>query len=90
MSANSTVGAGLFAAVTTVCLFGRSFVKRSVTTKTVPGAVGVVEIEDCAMVVCAKRGSVPVDVIAGKTYYYCTCGRSEKQPFCDGKHKVRC
>lgn len=21
------------------------------------------------------------------TYYWCTCGHSEKQPFCDGKHK---
>lgn len=20
-------------------------------------------------------------------YYYCTCGRSETQPFCDGSHK---
>lgn len=23
----------------------------------------------------------------GKTYFYCTCGLSENQPFCDGKHK---
>ncbi len=22
-----------------------------------------------------------------KTYAYCTCGRSAKQPFCDGSHK---
>jgi CDGSH-type Zn-finger protein len=21
------------------------------------------------------------------TYYFCTCGRSETQPFCDGKHQ---
>ncbi len=21
------------------------------------------------------------------TYYWCSCGKSEKQPFCDGKHK---
>lgn len=25
---------------------------------------------------------------AGKTYAWCTCGLSEKQPFCDGKHKT--
>lgn len=25
---------------------------------------------------------------AGKTYAWCTCGLSEKQPFCDGKHKA--
>lgn len=24
----------------------------------------------------------------GKRYFFCTCGRSVKQPFCDGSHKV--
>lgn len=24
---------------------------------------------------------------AGKTYYYCTCGHSANQPWCDGSHK---
>ena len=24
----------------------------------------------------------------GKAYFWCTCGRSSKQPFCDGSHKV--
>ena len=28
-----------------------------------------------------------VDLKAGKTYAWCTCGMSETQPFCDGKHK---
>jgi len=28
-----------------------------------------------------------VKVEAGKTYAWCTCGLSEKQPFCDGSHK---
>ncbi|MGR8920591.1 MAG: CDGSH iron-sulfur domain-containing protein [Gammaproteobacteria bacterium] len=28
-----------------------------------------------------------VDVEAGKSYFWCTCGRSAKQPFCDGSHK---
>jgi len=28
-----------------------------------------------------------VKVEAGKTYAWCTCGLSEKQPFCDGAHK---
>ena len=29
-----------------------------------------------------------VKLVAGKTYSWCTCGLSEKQPFCDGKHKT--
>jgi CDGSH-type Zn-finger protein len=24
---------------------------------------------------------------AGKDYWWCACGRSQKQPFCDGSHK---
>jgi CDGSH iron-sulfur domain-containing protein 3 len=35
----------------------------------------------------AARAPVPVEVEAGKTYYWCTCGLSAKQPFCDGSHK---
>ncbi len=31
---------------------------------------------------------IKVDVEAGKRYSWCTCGLSEKQPFCDGKHKA--
>lgn len=30
---------------------------------------------------------IPVDVEAGKTYFWCACGRSQTQPFCDGSHK---
>ena len=28
-----------------------------------------------------------VDVAADKTYYWCACGKSKSQPFCDGSHK---
>ncbi len=27
-----------------------------------------------------------VEVEAGKTYYWCSCGLSANQPFCDGSH----
>ena len=37
--------------------------------------------------VIAAREPIPVEVEAGKTYYWCACGRSATQPFCDGSHK---
>jgi len=35
----------------------------------------------------AKAEPVCVKVEQGKIYAWCTCGLSEKQPFCDGAHK---
>lgn len=35
----------------------------------------------------AGNGPLAVTVVPGKIYAWCTCGLSEKQPFCDGKHK---
>jgi CDGSH iron-sulfur domain-containing protein 3 len=34
------------------------------------------------------RAPIPIEVEAGKSYWWCACGRSAKQPFCDGSHKV--
>ena len=36
--------------------------------------------------VIAKKGPFVVELEADKSYMWCTCGRSEKQPFCDGSH----
>jgi CDGSH-type Zn-finger protein len=33
------------------------------------------------------RQPIEVAVEAGKTYWWCACGRSKTQPFCDGSHK---
>lgn len=35
----------------------------------------------------AQKAPYAVDVESGKTYYWCTCGRSNGQPFCDGSHQ---
>jgi len=35
----------------------------------------------------AQKSPYLVEVEAGKTYYWCACGRSANQPFCDGSHK---
>ncbi len=35
----------------------------------------------------AQKSPFPVAVEGGKTYYWCACGRSKSQPFCDGSHK---
>jgi len=36
-----------------------------------------------------KAGDKPIaiDVEQGKSYYWCSCGKSSKQPFCDGSIK---
>jgi len=36
--------------------------------------------------VIAGKTPIPVDVVAGKTYFWCACGKSAKQPLCDGSH----
>ena len=36
----------------------------------------------------SNKMPIAVEVISGKTYYWCSCGRSKKQPFCDGSHST--
>lgn len=35
----------------------------------------------------AGTAPLPIEVEAGKDYYWCACGKSKNQPFCDGSHK---
>ena len=36
-----------------------------------------------------RAGDTPIgiNVLEGNSYYWCACGLSKKQPFCDGSHK---
>ena len=36
--------------------------------------------------VVAQKAPYVVAVKAGESYWWCACGRSKTQPFCDGSH----
>jgi CDGSH iron-sulfur domain-containing protein 3 len=38
--------------------------------------------------IVAQKAPYAHDLESGKTYYWCACGRSANQPFCDGSHKA--
>ena len=38
--------------------------------------------------VMTQKSPYKTDVEKGKTYYWCACGLSKSQPFCDGSHKT--
>jgi CDGSH-type Zn-finger protein len=35
----------------------------------------------------AQKGPYAVELEAGQSCYWCACGKSTNQPFCDGSHK---
>jgi CDGSH-type Zn-finger protein len=35
----------------------------------------------------AQKSPFGVQVEAGQSYFWCACGQSKNQPFCDGSHK---
>ena len=37
--------------------------------------------------IVAATSPIAVELEAGRDYFYCTCGRSTDQPFCDGSHQ---
>ncbi len=41
--------------------------------------------ENASPPICQKM-PFKESVVEGRTYWWCACGRSKKQPFCDGSH----
>ena len=37
----------------------------------------------------AGDGPIAVEVKKDKSYYWCACGQSKNQPFCDGSHNKK-
>ncbi len=37
--------------------------------------------------ISAQKAPYGIQVEAGREYWWCACGRSKSQPFCDGSHK---
>ncbi len=37
--------------------------------------------------IIAAKAPIKVALEEGKKYFWCQCGRSKSQPFCDGSHK---
>ena len=35
----------------------------------------------------AGDSAIAIEVEEGKSYFWCSCGKSSKQPLCDGSHK---
>ena len=46
------------------------------------------ELSTMAEAKVASKGPFKTEVKAGKTYFWCSCGLSARQPFCDGAHKA--
>jgi CDGSH-type Zn-finger protein len=38
--------------------------------------------------IVAQKGPYQVELTEGKAYFWCRCGRSQTQPFCDGSHEA--
>jgi CDGSH-type Zn-finger protein len=37
--------------------------------------------------IISQKSPIAVELKKGETYHWCSCGKSSKQPFCDGSHQ---
>ena len=37
--------------------------------------------------IIVQKSPYAIEVESGSSYYWCSCGKSANQPFCDGSHK---
>ncbi len=70
----------MIGALWTCCTARRdhSLMDRNLTSDRSPGAGEPVQ---------AGRKPVYASLRKGRTYYWCSCGRSKRQPYCDGSHR---
>eukprot|EP01060_Flectonema_neradi_P008030 TRINITY_DN1572_c3_g1_i1.p1 TRINITY_DN1572_c3_g1~~TRINITY_DN1572_c3_g1_i1.p1 ORF type:complete len:448 (+),score=123.13 TRINITY_DN1572_c3_g1_i1:42-1346(+) len=62
-----------------------SWLQKYFENKLCDGGIGDIE-EVQPKIFC--RGPIPYEVEAGKKYFWCSCGYSQNQPFCDGSHNA--
>jgi len=63
--------------------FGR--IQKYAFVKARSNAAGGSSMSDEAVI--AQTGPFQVELTEGQEYWYCRCGRSKTQPFCDGSHE---
>ena len=52
-----------------------------------PAAVATGGVAAERMPRVAQKAPYKTALVEGQTYYWCSCGLSKNQPFCDGSHK---
>ena len=66
---------------------GCSGTKDASAPKSVGGAAAPSVADASKKPIVAQKAPYKAELIEGETYYWCSCGASKNQPFCDGSHK---